>query len=236
MAVSLNKFGPTDVRQRSNPPVPAHLTTNNVSTTPESAAAEAVAREDMLLVERCQRGDSTAYEILVNRYRGRIYAMTFNLTGNESDAWDLAQEVFIKAWRALPKFEARAAFFTWLYRITHNVTYDFLRKKRITAGGEEFDDSEATINAAPGASTVPAGELRPDQGMEQKELGERIREALAKLSPEHRAAIVAKEVDGLSYQEIAESQNITMGTVMSRLYYARQKLQNLLQDLAPQPN
>jgi RNA polymerase sigma-70 factor, ECF subfamily len=204
----LNKSVRGNVGAHSYPSVPATPTTAISPTTPAASTAEEAGQEDMPLVERCQRGDAAAYEVLVNRYRGRIYAMTFNLTGNESDAWDLAQEVFIKAWRALPKFEARSAFFTWLYRITHNVTYDFLRKKRITPSGEEYDDSERRIQAAPGASTVPVGELQPDQGLEQKELGQRIRSALEKLSPEHRAVILAKEIDGLSYQEIAEAQSL----------------------------
>jgi RNA polymerase sigma-70 factor, ECF subfamily len=189
----------------------------------------------MELVQRCQRGDTAAFASLVTRYRGRIYAMTYNLTGNEADAWDLSQEAFVKAWKALSRFEGRSSFFTWLYRITHNVVYDFMRKKRITAtaDGEEFDDSEAIMPIAAGAATVPAGSVRPDEGLANQELGLRIREALDRLSPEHRAIVLAKEVDGLSYQEIAEAQNITLGTVMSRLFYARQKLQTMLKDLAP---
>ncbi len=191
------------------------------------------AKEDMLLVQRCQAGDTSAYEGLVNRHRGRVYAMTYNLTGNESDAWDLSQEVFIKAWRALPKFEGKSSFFTWLYRITHNVVYDFMRKKRITATGVEFDDSESLVAVAAGATTLPSTQTAPDTRLENKELGDRLKAALAKLSPEHQSAILAKEIDGLSYQEIADAQGITLGTVMSRLFYARQKLQSLLADLAP---
>jgi RNA polymerase sigma-70 factor (ECF subfamily) len=187
---------------------------------------------DSALVMRCQSGDHRAFEPLVNRYRGKIYAMIVNMTGNDADAWDLAQEVFLKAWRALPKFEARSSFYTWIYRITHNVTYDWLRKKKIQPG-MEFDDTLATPDIAAGALTVPHADNSPDSNMANRELGNAIQEALKQLSPEHRSIILLKEIDGLSYQEIADALSITLGTVMSRLFYARKKLQTLLQDIAP---
>jgi RNA polymerase sigma-70 factor (ECF subfamily) len=186
---------------------------------------------DMALVLRCQNGDQHAFEAIVTRYRGKIYAMILNMTGNDADAWDLAQEVFLKAWRALPKFEARSSFYTWIYRITHNVTYDWLRKKKIS--GTEFDDTQGSPDIAAGAHTIPHADSAPDVLLENRELGNEIKAALQQLSPEHRAIILLKEIDGLSYQEIAESLDITMGTVMSRLFYARKKLQVLLQHLAP---
>ncbi len=187
---------------------------------------------DAALVLRCQAGDSRAFEPLVNRYRGKIYAMIVNMTGNDADAWDLAQEVFLKAWRALPRFEARSSFYTWIYRITHNVTYDWLRKKKISPG-MEFDDTMATPDIAAGALTVPHSDERPDDRLANRELGQTIQDALKQLSPEHRSIILLKEIDGLSYQEIADTLEITLGTVMSRLFYARKKLQTLLQDYAP---
>lgn len=185
--------------------------------------------DDAELVTRCQAGQSKAFESLVVRYRGRVYALIVNMTGNDSDAWDLSQEVFLKAWRALPKFEARSQFFTWLYRITHNVTYDWLRKRKI-GNGTEFDDALGQTPAA-GAVTVPRQEVQPDHRLRNKEVGARIAEALKELSPEHRAVMLLKEVDGLSYQEIAETVGCTMGTVMSRLFYARKRLQTLLRDV-----
>jgi RNA polymerase sigma-70 factor (ECF subfamily) len=184
---------------------------------------------DADLVARCQGGSTEAFETLVTRYRGKIYAMTLNMTGNDADAWDLSQEVFIKAWRSLPKFEARSQFFTWIYRITHNVVIDWVRKRKIQ-GGTEFNDEMGTVPAA-GAVTVPRGTLEPDAVLSNQELGARIKVALAELSPEHRAVILLKEVDGLSYQEIADSVGCTIGTVMSRLFYARKRLQTLLQDV-----
>jgi RNA polymerase sigma-70 factor (ECF subfamily) len=184
---------------------------------------------DAELVARCQNGSTEAFETLVARYRGKIYAMTLNMTGNDADAWDLSQEVFIKAWRSLPKFEARSQFFTWIYRITHNVVIDWVRKRKIQ-GGTEFNDELGTVPAA-GAVTAPKGTLEPDVALSNRELGSRIKAALADLSPDHRAVILLKEVDGLSYQEIAESVGCTIGTVMSRLFYARKRLQTLLQDV-----
>ena len=187
---------------------------------------------DSALVMRCQSGDQRAFEPLVTRYRGKIYAMIVNMIGNDADAWDLAQEVFLKAWRALPKFEARSSFYTWIYRITHNVTYDWLRKKKIQPG-MEFDDTLATPDIAAGALTIPHADASPDTNVANRELGAAIQDALKQLSPDHRSVILLKEVDGLSYQEIADTLSITLGTVMSRLFYARKKLQTLLQDLSP---
>ncbi len=185
--------------------------------------------DDAELVLRCQTGRHDAFETLVVRYRGRIYAMIVNMTGNDADAWDLSQDVFLKAWKALPRFEARSQFYTWLYRIAHNVTYDWLRKRKI-GPGTEFDDALGQVPAA-GAVTVPQGGSAPDDRLGNKEVGTRIAEALKELSPEHRAVMLLKEVDGLSYQEIADAVGCTLGTVMSRLFYARKRLQTLLRDV-----
>jgi len=149
---------------------------------------------------------------------------------NEADAWDLSQEVFIKVWKALPKFEARAQFSTWLYRITHNVVYDWLRKRKIDSAGELDDNLLDRSNVAAGATTTPHGDARPDDALRNRELGARINSAMATLSPEHRETILLREVQGYDYKEIAESMDCSLGTVMSRLYYARKKLQKLLAD------
>ena len=158
--------------------------------------------------------------------------MIFNMIHNDADAWDLAQDTFVKAWKALPRFEGRASFYTWLYRITHNVTYDWLRKKKITSGGAEFDDAIGHEGIDAASRTTPTTADAPDVGMERAELGARIREAIEQLSPDHRAVILLKEVEGLKYQEIADSLECSIGTVMSRLFYARKKLQVLLADLS----
>ena len=183
---------------------------------------------DALLIERCQSGDYTAFDELITVYRGKIYAMIFNMIRNDADAWDLSQEVFIKAWKALSKFEGRSAFYTWIYRIAHNVTYDWMRKKKIEGAGE-FND-EMLNEAEPGALTSPKAFDSPDQNLQRDELRDKITIAINSLSEDHREVILLKEVEGLSYQEIAESIGSSIGTVMSRLYYARKKLQETLKD------
>jgi RNA polymerase sigma-70 factor (ECF subfamily) len=188
---------------------------------------------DIERVRRCQAGDTRAFDALVTKYRGKVYAMSYHLVQNETEAWDLSQEAFIKAWRALPNFKGDAAFYTWLFRIAHNVAYDWLRKKRVRAEGNEFDDSRADHGVAAGAETVPRGVPAPDTAMKQAELGQRIRGAIQQLSPDHQQAILLREVEGCSYEEIAAAMHCSVGTVMSRLFYARKKLQELLQDLRP---
>ena len=155
--------------------------------------------------------------------------MILNMVKNDADAWDLSQEAFIKAWKALPKFESRARCSTWLFRISHNVVYDWMRKRRIQGDGELNDEVFDVGKIDLGAPTAPQQGQRPDQVLEQRELRQRINQALDKLSVQHREVVVLREVQGLDYKEIAEIIGSSLGTVMSRLYYARQKLQQHLQ-------
>ena len=185
-------------------------------------------QSDSELVQLVQGGDFGAFDILVTKHRGRVYAMIQNMVKNDADSWDLAQEVFVKVWKALPKFEARARFSTWLYRITHNVVYDWMRKRRLETVGELDDNLLDRERIAAGAKTNPAQRARPDQALEQHELRSKIEGALAKLSAEHREVILLREVQGMEYKEIAEVMECSIGTVMSRLFYARKKLQSLL--------
>jgi len=138
-----------------------------------------VETEDVELVKRCQNGDTKAYNELVTRYRGKVYAMIYNMVRNEQDAWDLAQDGFLKAWKSIANFRGQSAFYTWLYRIMTNVTIDWLRKKQIQ-GGTEFDDSLELKNVEPGSATMPKAELMPDARMEQAEIRKRIDAALEK--------------------------------------------------------
>lgn len=185
-------------------------------------------RSDEELVRQSQDGGYGAFDELVTRHRGRVYAMIYNMVKNEADAWDLAQDVFLKAWKALPRFEARAQFATWLYRITHNVVYDWMRRRRVESAGELDDRLMDRERIAAGARAAPVRAARPDEAMERGELRARLASALDRLSPEHREAILLREVQGLDYKEIAEVMGCSMGTVMSRLYYARKKLQSML--------
>ncbi len=186
--------------------------------------------DDFRLVALAQKGDMTAYDALVTRHRGRIFAMIRNMIHQEADAWDLCQEVFIKAWHALPKFEAKAKFSTWIYRIAHNAVYDWTRKRKIESAGELNDEIFERERIDSASFTTPSGGESPDLSMAHGELRMKIQTALGKLSAEHREVVILKDVQGLSYKEIAEAMSSTLGTVMSRLYYARQKLQVLLKD------
>ena len=183
---------------------------------------------DAELVSRFQEGDYSAFDVLVTKHHGRVYAMIQNMVKNEADSWDLAQEVFVKVWKALPKFEARARFSTWMYRITHNVVYDWMRKRKMETAGELDDNLLNREAIAAGAQATPARTARPDEALSQGELRASIEGALEKLSPEHREAILLREVQGLEYKEIADVMECSIGTVMSRLFYARKKLQSLL--------
>lgn len=184
---------------------------------------------DSELVTRCQRGDTASFETLVKRYRGRVYSLVYQMVRHDAESWDLSQEVFIKVWRALPKFEGQSSFFTWLYRIAHNTAYDFLRSRK-NRESLEFDDATASHIAA-GSKTTPQSGESPDERLVHSELGQRIYAAMDQLSPEHRAVVMLKEVEGLSYEEMATCLGCTVGTVMSRLFYARKKLQTLLADV-----
>jgi RNA polymerase sigma-70 factor, ECF subfamily len=186
--------------------------------------------EDSGLVDLAQKGDMRAYDALVIRHQGRIYAMIRNMVKNDADAWDLSQDVFVKAWKALPRFEARARFSTWLFRIAHNVVYDWVRKRKIESAGELNDEIFDRDRIDPSARTAPSFVESPDDALSNTELRTKIEAALGKLSPEHREAVVLKDVQGLSYKEIADVMDCSLGTVMSRLFYARQKLQTLLKD------
>jgi RNA polymerase sigma-70 factor (ECF subfamily) len=195
-----------------------------------TASIETTLPDDSDLVTRCQRGDTAAFNELVTRYRGKAYAMIYNMVHNEQDAWDLAQDGFLKAWKSIGRFRGQSSFYTWLYRIMMNVTIDSLRRKQI--GGEtEFDDSVALSNIDPNSSTTPHTTALPEDKIAGDEIRARIDAAVARLTPEHRAVILMREIDGMEYQEIADALDCSIGTVMSRLFYARKKMQTMLRDV-----
>jgi len=185
--------------------------------------------DDRTLVERCQTGELEAYEVLVGRYRQRVFSLAYGMLRNEQDATDLSQETFVKAWQAIRGFKKNASFYTWLYRITTNLCIDFVRKRdrRPTVPFEETidPDSDADVEVAPSSQPLPDEEVR------RKELREQIDVALQELSPEHRAVIQLREYEGMDYAEIAKAVGCQIGTVMSRLHYARKHLQKLLKEV-----
>ena len=186
---------------------------------PPHVSAKALQRlQDLELTRRAQAGDTEAFGELVTKYRTKIFNMIYGMVGNECDAWDLAQESFLKAWRSIHRFQGRSSFYTWLYRITANVTIDSLRRK-CRRSEVELDDA------------IPSFLPSPGDNYERAEIREQVYAALAQLRPEHRAVIVLKEIEDLQYREIAEILNVSIGTVMSRLFYGRKKLQSILRPI-----
>jgi RNA polymerase sigma-70 factor, ECF subfamily len=192
----------------------------------ESAATEPADRE---LVERCQHGDVEAYGILVQRYQQRVYGLAFGMVRHEQDATDLCQETFVKGWQAIRGFQKNASFYTWLYRIATNLCIDHARKRerRPVVSFEEAMDPVMDVNVA----MAPSSQSSPTEEARRRELREEIEAALLELSPEHRAVIQLREYDGLDYAAIARAVGCSIGTVMSRLHYARQHLQKLLREV-----
>jgi RNA polymerase sigma-70 factor (ECF subfamily) len=172
--------------------------------------------EDVELVARAKTGDTDAFEVLVKRYRNEVFALSYHFVRNREQAWDVSQEVFIKAHNALARFRGDASFKTWLMRITANQCKDYLKKRRLET--VSFDDSRYAADA-------PTHVLPPDRSLEAREIGEAVQKALDKLSHKHRTAFVLREFEGLSYEEMAQVMNCSIGTVMSRLHHARKKLQ-----------
>ena len=170
------------------------------------------------LIHRSQAGDTVAFGELVTKYRTKIFNVIYGMVGNENDAWDLAQEGFLKAWRSIHRFQGRSSFYTWLYRITINVTIDSLRR-RCDRREVELDDAIPSLLPGPGVN------------YERAEIREQVSAALAQLTPEQRAVIVLKEIEDLQCQEIADILNLSLGTVMSRLFYGRRKLQSILRPI-----
>jgi len=191
---------------------------------PGAASPEAGERDaDWAIVERVKAGQVGAYDRLVRAYRERIFAVIYNMTGNREDAADLTQETFIKAFQAIGRFRGKAAFATWIYRIAVNTTLTFLKKNRRRRyfSFESLAD-EATADEAFEALVSKTG---ADAPLLARELQEKLNEALQKLSPKHRAVVVLHEIEGLEHGEIARITRVSVGTVRSRLHYAKQRLQ-----------
>ena len=186
--------------------------------------------DDRKLVDDARRGDAAAFRRLVEVYQRRAFAVALGMVHDHDEARDICQEAFLKVYRNLSTFEGDARFFTWLYRIVMNLCIDYLRKKR----GErvEFDDAHANQESIDESGIAPRRlGFDPGRALHDKELRRRIREALALLTPPHRAVLIMREVDGLSYQEMADVVGCSIGTVMSRLFHARKKMQKALLDL-----
>lgn len=183
---------------------------------------------DLEIVRRVQAGDVAAFDRIVERYRERVFGILYNLTSNREDAADLTQEAFIKAFQSIHRFSGQASFFTWLYRIAVNSTLSHLRKARIRSffSLERIDSDEPVAKEIIAALTDTTGVERDTY---VRELQEKLNDALQKLSIKHRTVVTLFEIDGLSHQEIADVMDCSVGTVRSRLHYAKQLLQSELQ-------
>jgi RNA polymerase sigma-70 factor (ECF subfamily) len=183
---------------------------------------------DLALVRRSQEEDMDAYDELVRRYQERIYATVYHMTSNHEDANDLVQETFIKAFRALKSFKGDSSFYTWIYRIAVNKTINFLkqRKNRVHMSLNDMD-----FNAENDPEMVAlASDKTPRRDLNLSELQEKLNVAMLKLSEHHRMVVTLHDIQGLSHEEIGAIMDCNVGTVRSRLFYARQQLQGYLAD------
>ena len=184
--------------------------------------------EDPVLVRAAQQGDMAAFEELVARHRDKIYARAYSMMRSEEEAIDLSQEAWIKGWQRLNQFQGESSFATWMTRITINLCLDAIRRqKRHRAESiEEMDEETGGVERH-----MPVITVNPTERLERAELRGRIDEALGKLSYAHRTVLVLHEFEGMEYKLVAKTMGCSIGTVMSRLFYARRKLAALLADL-----
>ena len=178
------------------------------------------------LVRSAQKGSMDAYEELVHRHRDKIYTRAFSMLRNEDQALDMSQEAWVKAWQRLAQFKHNSSFTTWITRICINLCLDLIRKRK----RQKLDSLDKMEEELGGVERLieEAEDFNPTEKIERSELRERIDLALAKLSHEHRTVLVLHEFEQMEYKEIAKSMHCSIGTVMSRLFYARRKLGKLL--------
>ncbi len=188
-----------------------------------------MAASDWELVQRAQQGDREAFRELVERYQRKIAALALGMLRSREDALDIVQETFTKAYQGLDRFKGDAAFYTWVYRIAYNLCVDHQRRgakqPQLSLDADEPGHTPVT--------TVPDGP-RPDQPFDRArdaEIAQRVQAAIRELTPDHRAVILLRELEGLSYEEISQVLECPKGTVMSRLHYARRQLQSRLRGL-----
>jgi len=184
--------------------------------------------DDEALVRAAKKGRMNAFEELVARHRDKVYARAYSMMRNEDEAIDLSQEAWVKGWQRLKQFHGEASFVTWITRIVINLCLDQLRKhKRVRADSiEQLEEELGGVERQ-----MPIVNPNPSEGLERAELRQRIDRALGQLSYEHRTVLVLHEFEELEYKEIAKRMECSIGTVMSRLFYARRKMAALLSGL-----
>src|SRR5215831_1341708 len=184
--------------------------------------------EEPELVKAAQKGDTAAFEELVARHRDKIYARAFSMMRNEEEAIDLSQEAWVKGWQRLAQFAGESSFGTWMTRIIINLCLDQLRKQK-----RQRTESIEAMDADSGGveRQMPVVTVNPTAGLERAELRQRIDKALGQLSYEHRTVLILHEFEEMEYKQIAKTMECSIGTVMSRLFYARRKMAALLADM-----
>ena len=205
------------------------------------AAREGEAEVDLELVKRAQGGDEAAFRSLVDRHQRRAFAIALGLVRHEQDARDIVQDAFLRVHKSLGSFQGSSSFFTWLYRIVTNLAIDLVRRpgrntdeleeerQRTSSPGHGGDQPDPMwVSKIDGADPVDV--------LRRKELAARMRTAIDALPSYHKAVILMREVEGLSYEEMAEAMQVSKGTIMSRLFHARQKLQKALADCYAEEN
>lgn len=176
---------------------------------------------EQVLVMRAQRGEQEAFRVLVERYQGLVYTLAKRMLGQPQDAEDVAQEAFLRAWKALPAFRMDACFSTWLYRLTVNAATDLMRRRKKEQGDRSLEDEESPV-------VLPDPGPSPEERAEAGQRREALRVGLMSLSENHRSILVLRELNGLSYEEIGSLLELTPGTVKSRIARARRELRQKL--------
>lgn len=212
----------------STPPEPLNAKENTASKAPEEASTGPADRE---LVQRAQDGEQAAFRQLFERYHRRAFAVALGVVKNKQDALDIVQDAFIKVHRHIGSFQGSSSFYTWLYRIIMNLAIDHVRKGRHQKDSE-FDERVARDSgdvAGDGTMLPRMLDGNPGKTAVRRELSEKIQAALMELPEYHRAVILMREVEGLSYEEMAKIMKVPKGTIMSRLFHARRKMQEALE-------
>jgi RNA polymerase sigma-70 factor (ECF subfamily) len=183
-----------------------------------------VSADDHRLIAQCLQGEAAAFGVLVVRYQDRLYNTVYRLVDNADDAHDIVQDVFLSAFQSLDSFKGDSLFFTWLYRIAFNTAISHKRKRRMALSINAARNGEGGIDPLDESDSV-----RPGHALEQAEQERRIRKALNQLSPEHRAVLILKDMEGQKYEVMAEILEVPIGTIRSRLHRARTELRELLE-------
>ena len=200
-------------------------TNGEILPTPKTLNADST---DTQLIELVNAGHTNAFNSLVNRYRDRIFSVVYNMTSNREDANDVTQDVFVKAFHNIHRFQQKSTFFTWLYRIAVNTAISFIKKNRNRQffSLENFEEEGISGKLA----EILSSRKHSRRELLLQELQEKLNEALQKLSVKHRTTVVLFEIEGLSHKDIGEILNCSEGTVRSRLHYAKNELQNYMKE------